>query len=117
MPDPFAVRQWLVHRLAAVDAPMTTVPDWAVPALRQQLTTWPENDATFVLEVRSEAGVSGFFGPCSRTTVQIVIDQVAPSLHGIAANAYRAICLARPLGRHASGAHFQIACSAARLAV
>lgn len=117
MSDPFAVRQWLVHKLAAVDAPMTTVPDWAVPALRQQLTTWPENDATFVLEVRSEAGVSGFFGPCSRTTVQIVIDQIAPSLLGIAASAYRAICSARPLGRHTSGAHFQVACSAARLAV
>lgn len=117
MSDPFLIDQWVAHRLPARDQPFSVLPTWAFDACSTTPARWPENDTTLVLEVRSAVGCSGFFGPCSPTTIQVVADQVGPALLGMSARAHRTIATTRPKGRHISGAHFRIACSAARLAI
>lgn len=117
MSDPFLIDKWVAHRLPALDQPFAALPAWAHDACSVPQQRWPENEATFVLEVCSAAGCSGFFGPCSLATIQVVADQVGPALLGLSARAHRVVAMTRAMGRHLSGAHFRIAWSAACLAL
>jgi L-rhamnonate dehydratase len=104
--------------LAARQVNVPALPDWAAPALRPPPPVpWPENDELFVLEVESDDGAVGSYGPCTRTTVQVVRDQIAPLLIGCPPAAHRAQPQQGVLGRHRSGAHLRVALSAGELAV
>lgn len=94
------------------------LPDWATPALRSlQGAPWPENQHHFALHVGDGDGAVGAFGPCSPAVIDLVRDQIAPVLVGQRVAAWRALEHLSAVGRHRSGAHFRLACSAAELAL
>lgn len=91
------------------------MPDWARPAVRPLSPRWPENQQAFAVEVASEDGDRGLFGPCARATVDIVLDQLAEAVVGTRAGEWRLQGTAAA-GRHRTGAHFRVALSALELA-
>lgn len=113
------IRQLRVAALAPQPEAATTVlPDWAAPAVRPpSYPSWPETQRWFAIEVHDDAETVGAFGPCARSVVEIIRDQIAPALLGRPVDAWRGLDRLPVMGRHRNGAHFRLAVSAVELAL
>lgn len=104
------------RRLSAADA-VTTLPDWAEPALRPTLESWPENDEQWEVVIVDEHGCQGRYGPFSSVVLQIIRLQIAPALTRPFTISSHAAEQVPAIGRHRSGSHYRIAVSVVDLAL
>lgn len=106
----------LASRVRAAE-PVTTVPDWAEPALRPAPESWPENDEQWALTIVDEHGCQGRYGTFSAIVLQIIRLQIAPALTRPFTFTVDAAEQVPAVGRHRSGSHYRIAVSVVDLAL
>lgn len=106
----------LARRLGAA-ASVTTVPDWAAPALRPVQAPWPENAEQWDLTIVDEHGRQGRYGTFSSVVLQIIRLQIAPALARPFTFSPGVAEQVPALGRHRSGSHYRIAMSVVDLAL